>query len=62
MTELTAKAADQIIKMCGELLADNLDGEKSHQEWRYQKIESLEAWAKAIRDANRKDKSHDNSN
>lgn len=56
MKELTAKAADQIIKMCGELLSDNLNGEKSCQEWRYQKIESLEEWAKAIRDANRDDK------
>lgn len=55
MNELTAKAADEIIRMCGELLSDNLNSEKSHQEWRYQKIEKLEAWAKAIRDANRKE-------
>ncbi len=55
MTELTAKGADEIIKICSELLADNLDGEKAVPEWRYQKIEKLEAWAKAIRDANRKE-------
>lgn len=57
MSELTAKAADEIIKICGEVLSDNLDGEKAVPEWRYQKIEKLEAWAKAIRDANRKEES-----
>ncbi|WP_446084094.1 hypothetical protein [Acinetobacter sp. 1125_18A] len=55
MNELTAKASDEIIKICGELLTDNIDGEKSVSEWRYQKLEKLEAWAKAIRDANRKE-------
>lgn len=53
MTELTAKAADEIIKICEDLLSDNLNGEKSVAEWRYQKIEKLESWAKAIRDAER---------
>lgn len=55
MNELTAKASDEIIKICRELLTDNIDGEKSVSEWRYQKVEKLESWAKAIRDANRKE-------
>ncbi|MDH2535685.1 hypothetical protein R4513_10855 [Acinetobacter baumannii] len=54
MSELTAKAADEIIKICNELIVDNIEGEKAVAEWRYQRIEKLESWAKAIRDANRK--------
>lgn len=53
MSELVAMASDEIIKICGEILSDNLDGEKAVSEWRYQKIEKLEAWAKAIRDSER---------
>ncbi|MDO7219796.1 hypothetical protein [Acinetobacter nosocomialis] len=54
MSELTAKAADEIIKICNELIVDNFEGEKAVAEWRCQTIEKLESWAKAIRDANRK--------
>ncbi|MDM1019663.1 hypothetical protein QSV37_04970 [Acinetobacter sp. VNK23] len=53
MSELTAKAADEIITLCNELIIDNIEGEKAVPEWRCQKIEKLESWAKAIRDAHR---------
>jgi hypothetical protein len=53
MNELTAKAADVIIKICGELVVDNIEGEKSCSAWCVQKIEKIEEWAKAIRDAHR---------
>ncbi len=54
MSELTAKAADEIITLCSNLIVENLEGEKSVPEWRAQRIEKIEEWAKAIRDANRK--------
>jgi len=54
MSELTAKAADEIIKICNELIVDNIEGEKAVAEWRCQRVEKLESWAKGIRDANRK--------
>ncbi|VXA55475.1 conserved hypothetical protein [Acinetobacter proteolyticus] len=57
MNELTAKAADAIIAICNDLVIDNIEGEKAVPEWRYQTIEKIESWAKAIRDANRKAKS-----
>jgi hypothetical protein len=54
MSELIAKAADEIIKICSELVVDNIEGEKACAEWRCQRIEKLESWGKAIRDASRK--------
>ncbi|ENX60687.1 hypothetical protein F885_01795 [Acinetobacter higginsii] len=53
MNELTAKAADAIISICNDLVIDNIEGEKAVPEWRYQTIEKIESWAKAIRDAHR---------
>lgn len=53
MNELTAKAADEIIALCSTLIVENIEGEKSVPEWRAQRIEKIEGWAKAIRDANR---------
>ena len=54
MNELTAKAADVIIKICGELVVDNIEGETACSDWLVQKIEKIEEWAKAIRDAHSK--------
>ncbi|OEY96016.1 hypothetical protein BJD20_12975 [Acinetobacter proteolyticus] len=56
MNELTAKAADAIIAICNDLAIDNIEGEKACTEWRYQTIEKIESWAKAIRDAHRPNK------
>lgn len=53
MSELTAKAADEIIALCSALIVENIEGEQSVPEWRSQRIEKIEEWAKAIRDANR---------
>ena len=53
MSELTAKAADEIITLCSTLIVENIEGEPSVPEWRAQRIEKIEEWAKAIRDANR---------
>lgn len=54
MSELTAKAADAIIEICNDILMDNMGGETAAPQWRYQTIEKIESWAKAIRDAHRK--------
>lgn len=56
MKELTAKAADEIIKICESLIVDNINGEENNGQWRGQNIEFIESWAKAIRDANRENK------
>lgn len=53
MSELTAKAADEIIKICNDMVIDNINGEKHAPQWRQQKLVELENWALAIRDANR---------
>jgi hypothetical protein len=51
MSGLTAKAAEEILKICNELIAENIDGEKACAEWRCQRMEQIESWAKGIKDA-----------